>query len=81
MSDLTQLLHGQLSPADFVPKAAADLKKDFALFQGLPFAKTLEGWAIDAIAGALASKFSPTLVSLIKAQLEAALGIITPSAP
>lgn len=75
MSDLSEFIHGRLSPQDFVIKAAADIKKDTAFFQALPFAKTLETWAVDALAGALATKFSPTIVGLVIAQLKAALGL------
>jgi hypothetical protein len=79
MSDLTLLLKGQLSPADFVVKAAADIKKDTAFFQALPFAKTLETWAIDTIAARLSGTLSPTVTALIVHEIKALLGLNDPT--
>lgn len=86
MSLLTQLIHGQISPAEFITKAAAEIKKDAGFFASLPFGKTIEGWAVDALGRLLAQHFSPTIVELIVSELKEALGLtsngqVPPAAP
>lgn len=75
MSDVSEFLRGAIPPEVFVTKAAADLQKDFAWAQALPFAKTLESWAIDALGRVLATKLSPTITALIVGELKQLLGL------
>lgn len=77
-SDLSAFLKGQLDPSTLVAKLAADIKHDCAWFQALPFAKTLEGWAIDAIYARLAAVVSPTIAALICHEIKVLLGIADP---
>lgn len=69
MSDLSQFLHGQLSPQEFVTKCAADIQKDLAIFG--PLAPEFETFAVDGIAWLIerSGKVSPTIVEAIKGQI------------
>lgn len=75
MSNVTALLAGKLAPQDFINLTAADIKKDVAWFQALPFAKTVESWALDMIYSRLAAVMSPTFATLIVHEIKAVLGI------
>ena len=83
MSDVTALFEGKLTPAQFVVKAAGDIKKDVVFFQGLPFASTLEEWALNALRTLLSSKLSPILAALIVNEIKQVLGLVpaVPQAP
>lgn len=78
MSDVSMFIKGKLTPEEFVAKAAADIKKDTAFFQAMPFAKTLETWAIDAIFARLSGVLSPTISALVCREIKVLLGIATP---
>ena len=79
MSLVTDLFEGKISPAAFITGAAADIKKDLALFQGLPFAPTLEEWALGALGTLLSTKLSPTLSAVIINEIKSLTGTGTPT--
>lgn len=75
MSLVTELFEGKITPAQFVEDAVADVKKDLAWAQGLPFAVQLEEWAVGALGSVLATKLSPTVAALIVAEVKKLLSL------
>lgn len=82
MSNLTSLVHGRLTPEEFVTKSAADIKKDLAIFQKFPGYAKYADWAMDLLEKAIVARgLSPFFADIVCDQIRTLLGIPLDTAP
>ncbi len=74
-SALSDLEQGKITPAQFVEAAAADIKKDAAIFNQVPGTQPMEAWALDRLGGFLSTRVTPTVAGLIVGALKSELGV------
>lgn len=83
MSDLTQLLHGKLSPQQFAEKAAVEIKKDLGFLDAIP---GVEDWILAGLGklltgAGLSGLLAGVIINTIKSLLTPAPAPVPTPAP